>query len=367
MKKLLIATAALAMVAGTAQAQSSVTVYGVLDQGVQSKTVTNGNNVAGGDAKVSGFTTGQLSSQRLGFRGTEDLGGGLKANFQYELGFVTGGVQIDTGATKARVSTVGVESASFGRFDFGFNKTANQLMLESFTAGGANNFIGEAFLNTDETTTGNINVTTHRPMNDFIGARHSGIHYATPVMSGFQLAATIAEDNTKDNDASLSGRDKNSVQDLTVAYTGIKNLRVGFGTSTKKVDSAATAMTDIKTQFDQIGASYTMGSATVYVHSISAKETGADGAEDTKVKGEQYGVKYAVSPKVTVHALYGDTTESEVGVKVYDRKSYQLGALYALSKRTTAYAMLGESKATKANDADVNKLKGFTAGVRHSF
>jgi predicted porin len=86
MKKLLIATAALAMVAGTAQAQSSVTVYGLLDV----STVSTDSNALATNVVTKTTNTGgdgQLSGSRLGFRGTEDLGGGLKANFVAEFGF----------------------------------------------------------------------------------------------------------------------------------------------------------------------------------------------------------------------------------------------------------------------------------------
>jgi predicted porin len=83
MKKLLIATAALAMVAGTAQAQSSVEVYGVLDMGYSDLSTMAKSNAGAANGTVTdtkGINLGAgLSSQRLGFRGTEDLGGGLKA------------------------------------------------------------------------------------------------------------------------------------------------------------------------------------------------------------------------------------------------------------------------------------------------
>ena len=83
MKKSLIALAALATV-GAAQAQSSVTVYGIIDTGYNSIE----NNVSGTKTTTKGVVAGggEASSPRLGFRGTEDLGGGLKANFVIEGG-----------------------------------------------------------------------------------------------------------------------------------------------------------------------------------------------------------------------------------------------------------------------------------------
>ncbi len=77
MKKSLIALAVLAA-SGAAMAQSSVTLFGVADAGV--------TYVNGGD-NWSGVTSGDNLTSRLGFRGEEDLGGGLKANFVLEGGF----------------------------------------------------------------------------------------------------------------------------------------------------------------------------------------------------------------------------------------------------------------------------------------
>jgi len=102
MKKLLIATAAFAMVAGTAQAQS-VTLYGSIDTGyssVESKTATTKTTNAG---------IGQSSdvSSRWGIRGSEDLGGGMKANFNVETSIGSGSngaLNSNTDAAGARLT-----------------------------------------------------------------------------------------------------------------------------------------------------------------------------------------------------------------------------------------------------------------------
>lgn len=118
MKKSLLALAVLGAFAATAQAQSSVTIYGIVDAGItmQSKSTPNNN-------KLFALTSGGMSGSRLGFKGTEDLGGGLKANFVLESGFNT-----DTGALNSqeanqtnlfrRTSTVGL-SGAFGSVNLG--------------------------------------------------------------------------------------------------------------------------------------------------------------------------------------------------------------------------------------------------------
>ena len=90
MKKSLLALAALSAIAGAAQAQSSVTVYGILDVGyVGTNTNTTSTSAAlQGQAKTQGSSFGASaeSSSRLGFKGNEDLGGGTSAFFTIEMG-----------------------------------------------------------------------------------------------------------------------------------------------------------------------------------------------------------------------------------------------------------------------------------------
>src|SRR5512139_337485 len=108
MKRSLLIAALSTVAAGSALAQSNVTIYGRLNDSVERQ-------------KVGSDTTTVLqdNSSRIGFKGTEDLGGGLKANFVIEHGFST-----DTGAQASarywnRESTVGLSHASFGAIRLG--------------------------------------------------------------------------------------------------------------------------------------------------------------------------------------------------------------------------------------------------------
>ena len=150
MKKSLVALAALAAV-GAASAQSSVTMYGRIDIGYGNQTTVTRDG--SGRIRTSGVMDGGLTSNAIGFRGTEDLGGGLKANFVFEQGLnPTGpalfaqraagaGQQVDgfSGAGSAgalsgtagayagstnRQSYVGVSSDSVGTFNIGRQYTA---------------------------------------------------------------------------------------------------------------------------------------------------------------------------------------------------------------------------------------------------
>lgn len=112
MKRIFIVLATAGAFAGVAHAQTSVTVYGILDAGITRETGDAGGN-------VWKMATGVQSGNRLGFKGAEDLGGGLKANFQVESGF-----DLDTGTLRqggslfGRQSWVGL-SGGFGAVSLG--------------------------------------------------------------------------------------------------------------------------------------------------------------------------------------------------------------------------------------------------------
>lgn len=106
MKKSLLAVAVLGTLAGAASAQSNVTLYGIVDAGIN---FDNGRNAAG---KTWSVASGQQSGSRLGVKGTEDLGGGLSAVFVLENGFnADDGTMANGGRLFGRQAWVGLNSA----------------------------------------------------------------------------------------------------------------------------------------------------------------------------------------------------------------------------------------------------------------
>lgn len=174
MKKSLLALAVLGSFAAAAQAQTSVTIYGIVDMGVfyQNKSGPHNNSL---------FTeaSGQMSGSRLGFKGSEDLGGGLKANFVLEMGFTANngaGAQQDNGATGTlfgRTSTVGL-SGNFGSVNLGRQTD----FAYSGTAGGMNTFSHAGYVTNFSTVDGNKQARLQ-------GDRtNNSIRYDMPSMNG---------------------------------------------------------------------------------------------------------------------------------------------------------------------------------------
>ncbi|HCN90568.1 MAG TPA: porin, partial [Oxalobacteraceae bacterium] len=125
MKKTLLALAVLGAFAGAASAQTAVTIYGSFDGGVRHVT----NVDAAGDSITKMGSNGTYNSNRIGFKGVEDLGGGLNAHFDLETGFNTGTGTLDTpagttGTLFNRSAYVGLGGA-FGSVDLGRQYSVN--------------------------------------------------------------------------------------------------------------------------------------------------------------------------------------------------------------------------------------------------
>src|SRR5690606_16220132 len=136
MKKTLLAAALLAGFAGAAHAQSSVTLYGIVDVGVGGNKLHD--SATGEDDARYGLMSGVQSGSRWGLRGSEDLGNGLRANFQLESGFDPATGQRQQGGRQfGRAAWLGL-SGGFGEIRFGRLPTVGSdifIFVDPFGAG----------------------------------------------------------------------------------------------------------------------------------------------------------------------------------------------------------------------------------------
>ena len=168
MKKTLLAAALLAGFAGAASAQSSVTMYGILDAGIAYKKLDyNGNSI-----NSFGLAYGTQSGNRWGLRGVEDMGNGNRLTFQLENGFEIGnGTLGQSGRLFGRQAWFGVENDAWG-----YARIGRQYNLATDYFGAIDPFAqGFGQLNLG-TVMGSVN--TYRMSN--------ALKYQTPLMSGFQ-------------------------------------------------------------------------------------------------------------------------------------------------------------------------------------
>ncbi len=387
MKKLLIASAALAMVAGTAQAQSSVTVYGLIDMGyaASENATTDGSGVTSTvKQKNTGNGDGNLATSRFGVRGTEDLGGGLKANFQLEWDLVDVGMggngntsisktaadtttSISRGANAdqaagfgARYSWVGLEDAKLGQLRLGRQEQSIHSVVVAGSAGGANNVAGALY---SAGMNASPNDASVRPHMVFV---NRAVTYISPAFNGFRVEAQTA--NQDIDNAGVVSYAKETGGSLKYA-AGKFAAAYGFADSKTDTTNANATTDDVKKQ-QAISASYDLGMARLFALNTKRKDTMA-GALVAETKLTEVGVQVPMGKTVLFASAFdGDrkgNTQTAVATANADVSGYQVGAIYNLSKRTAAYAIYGnqEIKATE----NTRKVETTTTaiGIRHSF
>ncbi|MBB3260499.1 putative porin [Paraburkholderia bannensis] len=181
MKRVALSTLSLALLAvtGVAHAQSSVTLYGVIDESIQwaHNVDTNGAN-----KNLYQLAGGNLSGNRWGLKGTEDLGGGLKAIFQLESGFnVNNGKFSAFNASTTifgRQAYVGLTHDQFGTVTLGRQYDPLVDMVQPLTG---DNYFGSEFA-----TPGDVD------NNDNSSRTNNAIKYVSPVFDGFQFEGMYA-------------------------------------------------------------------------------------------------------------------------------------------------------------------------------
>jgi predicted porin len=335
MKKNLIVLALLAA-AGAASAQSSVTLYGRVDAGIGS---FKDSVSAGSD----GVTRTKLDSNILnnslwGFKGTEDLGNGLKANFVLESGMsMDTGAQADSAKLFNRKATVGL-SGDFGTVELGRNYTAYD-SLRAVT----NNTV-----DTNMAVTNNVWAVG----GDYANRTDNSIRFDSNTYSGFSGSVAYAFGENKDLNGTTytPGRDSTDTLSLHVKYANGPVL-VGYA------HQALQAATGTDTKYNLVAGSYDFG-----VAKLSAGYNKADraGSEDQEY---QVGVSAPFGATTVYFGYANGKQENTAGATIEERSGFDLAATYALSKRTTAYA--GYKSYEVKNSS--KEATAFGVGVRHVF
>jgi predicted porin len=363
MKKSLVALAALA--ATTAFAQSSVTLYGVADVWLgNQKTTTTVNGVSSGVGQNL-MGSGGINGSRFGLRGSEDLGGGLKANFQLENGF-----NIDSGAA-AQGSTATPPVAASGLL---FGRQAFVGLSGGF---GAVTF-GRQYTAYDEAR-GGADLMGHSAFSPTAGAVWSAgraygfranntIRYGTNNFGGFTAAVTysLGENKTTAGSAgatlALHGAYNNGPIAVFAAYQQEKNptgsgastlLNGGFENATAGVTSETHAL---------ISGAYDLGVAKLRVAYNQSKDNAPGTASADKEF--TFGVAAPLGP-VTLEAEFATMKNNAV-----KSRGFGIQAKYNLSKRTFAYAGIQNAKTTDTPagvSGSESKLNLVAVGIRHGF
>lgn len=348
MKKSLLALAVLASIAGAAQAQSSVTIYGVLDMALQRQ------DLGAAAGSTTALDSGIQSGSRLGFKGSEDLGGGLKANFQLEMG-----INADTGAsaqgrTFGRQSFVGL-SGDFGAVNFGRQYSPLFIAVDSFDPFGTGITSGTAGVGTSGYGAAHFFV----PGNPRID---NSISYSSNSMSGFAVNAIygLGTETPGNNSAGrymdVSGTYNAGPLFAELVYTDSNNT--AGNNSTKSILAAGTYNFDVVT-----------------VHAaFQVVEDDGVGASAVDRQVLSLGVSVPMGAGTFI-ANYIDLANQNSLAGKADSSQIALGYTYSLSKRTNLYTSLSrtenEAKSAMGSDgggaSNGKNVKMFNIGIRHKF
>jgi len=297
-------------------AQSGVTLYGLLDAGVSRVSNQNGGS-------LTKLDDGVYTPSLLGFRGNEDLGGGLQALFlletQIELG--TGGIIPNT-SMFWRQSYVGLSSPTLGKltlgnqFDFMWDNLAPMLNDPAVLAGGLYNFSGGPFakLGIPRNPTGGLD------WDRTAGARAANtVKYHSPSFGGFSFGGLYGfGEGQGDRTVSAGARYDQGPLGIGAAYT--------------EVDYRSPGTPDVTIRNWGLGGHYVFGSVigSALVTTARNEQSGA------KVHQARAGAKWNFSGPWAVGAAYMYMKGNQ---QLDNNHAHQIGATlsYAFSKRTLAY------------------------------
>ncbi len=353
MKKSLLALAALTAFAGVASAQSSVTLFGVVD--------VSARNVKNGTTSIKSLSKDGNASSRLGFRGVEDLGGGMRAGF-----WIEGAMDPDTGTaggqTWQRRSTVSL-MGGFGEIRLGRDYTPTFWNHTVFDPFGTNGIGAQTNLMTPYTVTSVLNnVGVGNGAGTLVRANNT-IGYFLPAMGGLYGQVMVAAGEGVAGNKYIGGR---------VGYAaGPVNVAVALG------NTEVNGIRDQKAM--NVGASFNMGFMTLmgqYHRYTVDNNTGADPKQTNMMIGALVPVGAG-----TIKASYGKAAADGTA---NDGTQIAVGYVHDLSKRTALYTHFSKiSNETGARysvagpgaggspafggTATKPGSTGYEFGVRHSF
>lgn len=364
MNKKIIAGAILGIASGAAFAQSSVTIYGVVDAGL---TATKGVAAADGSKKSRvGLDSGLLSGSRIGFKGVEDLGGGTSAIFNIENGFnVDNGTQ-GQGALFGRRAVVGLTNASFGTIELGRQSSVLDNTMGAFTADGNSTAIGAGNLIKYDNRINNSITYTTANYAGFSAKGNYGFGEKTGSASAGRFYGLSLNYANGAFAAGLAGAHSDYTNKTTSGTTVTNNNTTSDVIGSKVFANAA------KRDIYLLGASYDFGVVKPFAL-LSYGDTTFVDASKAKDKGASIGVAVPFGAS-TVLATATYINVKPNGQQSGNAQQYALGYTYDFSKRTTFYATYDYVKnSNELKNANVafttanngNQLLG--VGIRHKF
>jgi len=417
MKKSLFALAAVTAFAGAAQAQSSVTVYGILDVGY----IGGNERVAGPDIngntvnKLNGntFASSAQSTSRLGFRGREDLGGGMAAFFTIETAVAPNSVSNIFGGT-TRAAFVGLSQKGMGQVAIGMQNTVITDAMSPTLTGQFNNVVGSllfpgASIGGTSNATGTLARNSANGTTDaFTFRSNNTVKFTSERMAGIQgNVMVVMNDNTTTQGAAAAGEQgytggKNNTNGWglglnytfkkftgTAAYMSLRAVDAysvtpaeaaigglgGTGAPVAFTSGTGASGTNVTDNQAYVGATYDFGILKAYAGWLNRKVTSQINSNAyAKRTAQEIGVRGNWTPKIQSWASVANGRITTFGNNepTANITGWQVGTNYILSKRTNLYAIYGQSGTSNVSNGvgGVNQsynANNYALGVRHTF
>ncbi|MBU3625249.1 porin [Polynucleobacter sp. JS-Safj-400b-B2] len=409
MKKSLLAVAAIGAFASAAQAQSSVTVYGILDVGyiggntrVQDSAKGNATGYNNGTTKttVNQFGQGAEQTNRLGFKGVEDLGGGTSAFFTAEFALAPQDQTLSgnkNGGLSNRQTFVGLKKNGIGQTAIGLQYTPIFNAGAVTDPGQYNNMTGNVIyagstgISAANAGTNNVGFTNRTAntlsvkSDNFAGFTGSAIYTLNNINSTETSSSILTTGGNLNASGWGLGADFTYHKFyITAAYQAFKQLTVANGDPTATAiwtnaqANGATASNLASAQNVQdnqfyAGTTYDFGILKAYAQYVSRKATSTITTNYyLKRSAEQIGVRSYITPTVEAWASAGLGRYTSFGTNqpTANFNGWQLGSNYYLSKRTNLYAIYGQhltSTAAAGSTTTGGGTSNYAIGVRHTF
>ena len=339
------AMALLVSAAAAASAQSTVTLFGIVDIAAR--------NVKTGDNSMTSLASGGINTSRLGVRGTEDLGGGLTAGFWFEAGFnADSGTQSDTTRFFNRRSTASL-TGSFGEVRLGRDFTPTYTGYSDFDTFGDNGVAAGSKFFQKHGTTVDTNTRADNEVSYFLPGNLGGFYG--------QVSAAAGEGTS--GKKYMGGRGGYAA--------GPINVSLAYGQNTV---TALTGTSDDKYKVTTLGASYDLGVAKLLGYYSENKYA------SLKAATYNLGAIVPVTPLASLKLAYTKLNASGAlngkSSDANDASQVALGGIYNLSKRTAVYGtyarVSNKGAATYVIDTSVaaaagRNSTGYELGLRHAF
>ncbi len=364
LKKSLLALSVLAA-SGTTMAQSSVTLYGIADVFLGSVTSNNGTT----SVTKTVLDSGNVSVSRWGMMGTEDLGGGLKANFNLENGFsMDTGAVANSGVLFGRQAWVGL-SSGLGAVRLGRTNTA-YYEVETNDVPIFNAYLSPEvqIFRSSHGLPDKFGASTKN--NTYVSPSSNTLRYDSPSLSGFNAIASYSLDEKAPLDTTFNRDIPNgvSVAALALRYAGGPVI-VSLGYQNEAKYNPPTNTSD--RNFTRLQGQYSFGSF------IARAGYGKAGniANKTSADATEYvlGLDYKATDVLTLAAAYARSGDNAVesatvtgGTGDVSRTGYGLAAKYTLSKRTFLYGGYESDTQSKTGLNDAHHSL-FALGMQHRF